>query len=124
MITDDGSAIGIHQLRWLLGTIGLTGSETVLIYTDHEERGRIVGAMLHLAGQETVHVVVADTPEGSAGGTPRSFSREAVYTAPARTEQVRVSSEQSGPLFEQLLAYSLSGGTVIIGSGTTRGKED
>ncbi|MEG3617698.1 hypothetical protein V5T82_04450 [Magnetovibrio sp. PR-2] len=81
-----GNTINFHALRWLLGTVGLSGEESLLVIGSTGDEAFFVGALLHQAGQNRVQVFAhpfrstADAPSG----TSRSFSREAVFTAPMR----------------------------------------
>lgn len=81
-----GNPIGFHALRWLLGTVGLSGSEHVLIIGNTPEETRTVGALLYQAGQ--MQVSMLNTPfvatENTPGGETRSMSREVIFTAPMR----------------------------------------
>ena len=81
-----GKVISFHALRWLLGTVGLSGAENVLVIGDKADTVRTVGALLYLAGQK--HVAVLEAPFTAAlnapGGAGRSLSREVIFTAPMR----------------------------------------
>ncbi len=85
-IGPDGTTIGFHALRWLLGTVGLRGDETVLVIGADGQDIKAVAALLYQAGQHRVRRL--DKPfaaqSGAPGGDPRSLSREVVFTRPMR----------------------------------------
>lgn len=82
----DGQPIDFHALRWLLGTVALHGNESVVVVGADAGNAAAVGALLWLAGQRAVAVL--DKPLTVAakaeGGSARSLTREAVFTAPMR----------------------------------------
>lgn len=111
---DDGAPIGFHALRWLFGTVGLTGRETLIVYSGAQgvtDDALAVAALAHLAGQDRVFVHDGAAGDTAAGGESRSFSREAVYIAPMRTDLMAVSDE-TGPLRDRLAGFARSGRTV------------
>ncbi|MBZ0161429.1 MAG: hypothetical protein K8H74_01820 [Notoacmeibacter sp.] len=113
-----GTPIGFHALRWLFGTIGLTGREKLIVYSGPQgitDEALAVAALAHLAGQSRVFVHDGTTVDTADGGEGRSFSREAVYTAPMRTDLMAVSDE-TGPLRNRLIDFALGGGAVGFGS--------
>ncbi len=113
-----GTPIGFHALRWLFGTIGLTGREKLIVYSGPQgvtDDALAVAALAHLTGQSGVFVHDGTTVDNAAGGEGRSFSREAVYTAPMRTDLMAVSDE-TGPLRNRLVGFALGGGTVSFAS--------
>lgn len=81
-----GAVIGYVQLRWLLGTVGLQGDETVVVVGARAADSQRVGALVSGAGQRRVWVY--DKPFVSSAslqpGTARNVSRETVFTAPMR----------------------------------------
>jgi len=87
-IDPTGKDISFHALRWLLGTIGLKGDETVLVIGDDRENTQRVGALLHRAGQHRVRMFDKpfSAPANAPSGAPRSLSRETVFTAPMRED--------------------------------------
>ena len=87
-IDPTGKVIGFHALRWLLGTVGLKGDETVLVIGDDGEDTQRVGALLHRAGQHRVRMFDQpfSAPANAPSGAPRSLSRETVFTAPMRED--------------------------------------
>lgn len=82
----NGAPVDYHTLRWLLGTIGLTGQERVLVVADKTNDAAAAGALFALAGQR--QVAVLDRPvsvaSGASGGSGRGITREAVFIAPMR----------------------------------------
>lgn len=81
-----GNHIGFHALRWLLGTVGLRGSEHVLVIGASPAETRTVGTLLYQAGQMQVSMLNTAfvAAENAPGGETRSMSREVVFTAPMR----------------------------------------
>lgn len=82
----DGRPVDFHTLRWLLGTIGLSGNERVVVAGADVGNAAAVGALLYLAGQRAVAVLNRPlaVPPGAEAGSARSMTREAVFTAPMR----------------------------------------
>jgi thiosulfate/3-mercaptopyruvate sulfurtransferase len=101
---DGGAPVSFHALRWLLGTVGLSGAETVAVFAGNETRAGAVAALLHLAGQRDV-VVYTGGADLSARGESRSFSRETIFTAAMRTEAMRIDTP-APPLVQQLTAFA------------------
>lgn len=81
-----------RDLLWLLGTLGLSGEERVLVVGDTASGRDFVGGLLYLAGQRQVRILdQAVTPLliGVAGPSPgqgRSLVRTAVFTQPMRAD--------------------------------------
>lgn len=101
----DGAApVSFHALRWLLGTIGLSGDETVAIHPADDPRAGAVAALIHLAGQREV-VLFAGDAATTARGETRSFSREVIFTAPMRTRAMRLDADAPPPL-QHLTAFA------------------
>lgn len=93
----DGRPIGFRTLRWLLGTIGLTGNERVIVVGADAGNVTAAGALLYLAGQRAVAVLnrpLAVPPEAKAGSA-RSLTREAVFTAPMRDRVLVAAPEKT-----------------------------
>lgn len=90
----DGGPVSFHVLRWLLGTIGLSGHEHVLVVGDKAADAAAVGALLLLAGQRDVAVLdrPVAVPADASGGNPRSMTRERVFTAPMRDRLLTLAS--------------------------------
>lgn len=93
----NGQPATFYVLRWLLGTIGLTGHEQVLVVADNAADAAAVGALLFLAGER--HVAVLDrpvaVPDGAPAGNARSITREAVFTAPLRDHLLATGQEEA-----------------------------
>jgi len=109
-----GKIIGFHALRWLLGTVGLNGTEKVLVIGDTPSSVRTVGALLYLAGQKDVAVLeVPFAPRiNAAGGTGRSLSREAIFTAAMRDTYVLTLHQDNASSEIDLAHFAL-----VIGRG-------
>lgn len=77
-----------RDILWLLGTAGLSGSETVLVVGQDPTARDFVAGLLWLAGQRSVQVLalpVAHVLDGNAApGRERGMIREAVFEAPMR----------------------------------------
>lgn len=79
-----------RDLLWLFGTLGLTGSETVLVAGDTASGRDFVAGLLYLSGQREVRVLERPlTPllaarNDAAPGATRGMVRETVFTAPMR----------------------------------------
>ncbi|MCF8177569.1 MAG: hypothetical protein K9J74_03595 [Sulfuritalea sp.] len=85
---------GDRDILWLLGTVGLDGSETVLVVGQDAIARDFVAGLLYLAGQRHVRVltepltrVLAGRSDG-APGQQRGIIRSAVFVAPMRDERV------------------------------------
>ena len=91
----DGRPVSFHVLRWLLGTIGLSGHEHVLVVGDKAADAAAVGALLLLAGQRDVAVLdrPVAVPADASGGSARSMTREDVFTAPMRDRLLTLASD-------------------------------
>lgn len=83
----------LFDIRWALGTAGLTGEETVLVAGDDPIARDFVAGVLYLAGQREVAVLRAPIGRDSGGpsavlapGTGRGLTREKIFQAPARDE--------------------------------------
>jgi thiosulfate/3-mercaptopyruvate sulfurtransferase len=111
----DGRPVDFHTLRWLFGTIGLSGHERVLVVAADAGSAAAVGALLFLAGQQDVAVL--DRPvaiaAGAPGGSDRNITREAVFTAPMRDRLLVAAPEKasgtviaSGPPIERLRRFA------------------
>lgn len=102
--TNGGAPIGFHALRWLLGTVGLSGAETVAVVPGDDPDANAVAALLHLAGQRDV-VLYTGPADLTARGQARSFSRETIFTAAMRTKAMRLAAA-APPLVQQLTAFA------------------
>jgi len=108
LASESGDVIGFHALRWLLGTVGLSGDETLAIYAGPD--GSVadawaVAALAYLAGQADV-AVIADASAETGDGWPRSITREAVYVAPMRIAAMTTAPD-TRPLRGQLTDFAL-----------------
>ncbi len=89
-----GRLASFKDIRWLLGTVGLTGAETVAVAAATPSRAETAGAILWLAGQAEVRIVPEPVAAGDdAGGRSRSLTREAVFTAPMRDDRLVTHAE-------------------------------
>lgn len=81
-----------RDLLWLLGTAGLSGSESVLVVGQDAVTRDFVAGLLHVAGQRRVRVLAEPVGRLLAGGgdnsagRERGMVREAVYEAPMRDD--------------------------------------
>lgn len=102
----EGGPIEFGALRWLLGTLGIDGSETVVIYPAEASEALASAALLYLAGQSAV-VVYAGTAALEDSGKTRNFSREAVFTAPMRLGALTAAAATpETPLTARLTAFA------------------
>jgi hypothetical protein len=108
----EGPAVSFHALRWVLGTIGLDGSETVVLFGSTDDAWA-VGGLLYLAGQN--RIAIFDGPETAleTPGTPRALSRERVYVAPMREAALRFGPAPR-PWRAQLIALAKTGAPVTV----------
>ena len=97
--------MSFRNLRWLLGTMGLTGSETAVVAGDHGTAEDFVAGLLYLAGQRRVEVVrepltgwLSRHPRAVGTGRTRGVFREAIYTAWPRTRLVVLRRELAASL--------------------------
>jgi thiosulfate/3-mercaptopyruvate sulfurtransferase len=91
----------LFDIRWALGAIGLTGTETVLVVGDEPTARDFVAGLLYLAGQREVSVLRAPLGRDSADTAPgigRSLIRESLYQAPARDELWRLRGDMVSQL--------------------------
>lgn len=112
----EGGPIDFGALRWLLGTLGFDGSETVAIWPGDTPDAEAVAAFLHLAGQSTV-TLYAGPAEMAARGETRSFAREVVFVAPMRPAEMTVSDAPLGTPLAIRLADFARGRTETVAFG-------
>ncbi len=100
-----GGIPSFRDLRWLLGTMGLTGSETAVVAGDDGTARDFVAGLLYLAGQRRVEVVrdpltgwLSRHPRAVGTGRTRGVFREAIYTAWPRTRLVVLRRELAAAL--------------------------
>lgn len=110
----EGAApVSFHPLRWLLGTVGLNGEETVALLHDDLDQSWSVAGLLLLAGQNRVHVIEAAQTSAAYPGSPRSLSREVVYTAPLREDLMTLSTSDGGRAMRVPFAELAQGGSPV-----------
>ncbi len=117
----DGAPLGFHALRWALGTLGITGTETLVIYpgeTVPRDDARAAAALLYLAGQREVLVHEGPALETDYGGQLRALWREVIYTAPMRTDEMTVAAAPAGSLRDRLTDFATGGGAVAFAPGS------
>ena len=89
----------VSGLLWLLGTIGLTGHEHVMVIGDNDQDKAFMAGLLYLAGQKKITIMVSrldDLKDADlAPGTTRSKTRQKVFEAPMRDDAIIVRSELS-----------------------------
>jgi thiosulfate/3-mercaptopyruvate sulfurtransferase len=89
----------ISGLLWLFGTVGLTGSEHVMIVGDKALDRDFMAGLLYVAGQKKVSVVESPLSRNKElasklePGLVRSQTREVVFQAPMRSSSVVLRSE-------------------------------
>lgn len=102
---------GEREILWLLGTVGLTGGEPVLVIGQDATERTFLAGLLHLAGQRTVRVLsepmsrLLASRADAAPGNERGIIRAAVYTAPMRDARVVLKHE---------LARALTAGAAVV----------
>lgn len=105
---ETGNPIGFHALRWLLGTVGLSGNEPLAVYAGPDgptPDAWAVAALAYLAGQADVAVIAGASPE-TGDGWSRSLTREAVYVAPMRIEAMTLATGTTRPVRDQLVDFA------------------
>ncbi len=84
-------------LLWLLGTVGLTGSEHVVIIGDKLHEQEFWAGVLFIAGQKRISILTTPlevfAKNQLAPGTTRSKTREKVYQATMRADQIVLRSD-------------------------------
>lgn len=86
----------VSGLLWLLGTAGLTGTETVLVAGTPTRDRDFMAGLLYLAGQSTVQVLTTSIPKAGVNlepGETRSRTRDVVFQAPVRSQAIVLRSE-------------------------------
>jgi len=121
LYADAGTPLGFHALRWALGTLGLTGAETLVIYRGDDavddggrEDALAAAALLYLAGQAEVLVHEGPALEIRDGAQVRALWREVIYTAPMRTGEMNVTAAPAGSLRDRLRDFATGGGAVAF----------
>ncbi len=99
-LSDSGRLANMRDLRWLLGTYGLTGSEEVVVFADQPESRDAVSVLFFLAGQSKVsRLSSASVLELKSRGSTGALSRQAFYIADVRSkflESVKLRRVNSG----------------------------
>lgn len=121
LFDEAGNPVSFHALRWLLGTIDLTGSEDVVVYSGSAQTASddvlndawAVAGLIHLAGQHTVSVLNARTSAPTVPGMARSLSRETVFTAPMRDRRLNITAS-TVPLRTQLIDFAQHGAATPV----------
>ncbi|TVT47905.1 MAG: hypothetical protein FHK82_17940 [Sedimenticola thiotaurini] len=84
-----------RDITWMLGTLGLSGSETVVVVGSPGDTRDFIAGVLYLAGQgkvlilrPSVNQMITTNSVPLASGQRRSMSRELHYTAHPRDAQI------------------------------------
>ncbi len=95
LLGHSGRLPSLRDMVWFLGTLGLQGSETVVVAGRPGEARDFIAGMLYLAGQRSVLVLqpplsrlIASGDYSLAAGQRRSMSREQHYVATPRDAQI------------------------------------
>ena len=100
VLSDSGRLANMRDLRWLLGTYGLTGSENVVVFADQPAHRDVVSVLFFLAGQSKVsRLSSASELELQSRGSAGALSRQAFYIADVRSkflESVKLRRVNSG----------------------------
>ena len=98
-----GRLASFRQIYWLLGTAGLSGREHVLVVGDDPTERDFVAGMLYLCGQAGVSILKPRISEGAGlrhasigPGVPRAMTRNPIYQAQLRGDDVVLGSELAG----------------------------
>ena len=101
VLNQEGRLANMRDVRWLLGSYGLTGNERVVIYADDEKTRDAMAAVLYLAGQGQVGRLIDRAQVDFTGkGVAGALSRRALFVGNVRLENLqpapfgRVSSAQ------------------------------
>lgn len=87
VLSDSGRLANMRDLRWLLGTYGLTGSENVVVFADQPAHRDVVSVLFFLAGQSKVsRLSSASVLELKSRGSAGALSRQAFYIADVRSK--------------------------------------
>ncbi|XXK23037.1 hypothetical protein ACMAY5_04600 [Arenicellales bacterium nBUS_48] len=87
VLSDSGRLANMRDLRWLLGTYGLTGSENVVVFADQPAHRDVVSVLFFLAGQSKVsRLSSAAELELQSRGSIGALSRQAFYIADVRSK--------------------------------------
>ncbi|MCW2306652.1 rhodanese-like domain-containing protein [Rhodobium gokarnense] len=113
VIGPNGRLASFRDVAWFLGTVGLDGSETVLVIGARERDRDAVAGLLHLAGQKGV--LVWQRPINALGedfatvsGRISEPARRAVFREPTRDDRIVLRDD---------LQRMLAGGGVLLLDG-------
>lgn len=96
--TESGEIPSFYHINWLLGTAGLDGSETLLVFSDNEFDLYLVSGVLHLAGQQEI-ILWSGKPGqlqqiyGAGSGRVRGNTRHSIFAARMRDELITMPSQ-------------------------------
>lgn len=106
------------NVLWLLGTVGVDGSESVLVVGEDPVDRDFVAGLLYLAGQARIAVATVPVSRmlASAGartepGLARDITRRAVYRARPREEAIVFSGELKAAMAKEPAPLLVDGGT-------------
>ena len=109
VLNQEGRLANMRDVRWLLGSYGLTGNERVVIYADDEKTRDAMAAVLYLAGQGQVGRLIDRAQVDFTGkGVAGALSRRALFVGNVRLENLqpapfgRVSSAQLADFISDL----------------------
>ena len=109
VLNQEGRLANMRDVRWLLGSFGLTGDERVVIYADDEKTRDAMAAVLYLAGQDQVGRLINSAQVDFTGkGVAGALSRRALFVGNVRLENLqpapfgRVSSAQLADFISDL----------------------
>ncbi len=101
VLNPEGRLANMRDVRWLLGSYGLTGDERVVIYADDEKTRDAMAAIFYLAGQDQVSRLIGSAQVDLTGrGVAGALSRRALFVGEVRLSHLqpalygRVSSAQ------------------------------
>ena len=90
VLNQEGRLANMRDVRWLLGSYGLTGDEGVVIYADDEKTRDAMAAIFYLAGQDRVSRLIDSAQVDSTGkGVAGALSRRALFVGKVRLVNLR-----------------------------------
>jgi thiosulfate/3-mercaptopyruvate sulfurtransferase len=110
-----GRLVNFPDLSWLLGTVGLSGSEHVLVVGNSPMKRDFVAGIIYLAGQQKVTILSVSFAELEANsidfsaGEKRANTRYAVHSRPFRAELIIFRNELDALLTSNKLPDLLDG---------------
>ncbi|OED42776.1 hypothetical protein AB833_05425 [Chromatiales bacterium (ex Bugula neritina AB1)] len=96
ILAPNGRLANWSGIMWLLGSAGLTGTETILVTGQRSDRRDFIAGLLVLAGQQRVTIVQTPLSElisDGVRGSVRSTTRSSIYTARMRSELIVLRNE-------------------------------